>query len=335
MHEDLIPPKSTDGYTPQQIAEWKTEYDVVTCLEDIGHEVLPLGVHADLKIIRDTIERFKPHVTFNLLEEFHGVAAYNYSVVSYLELLRRAYTGCNPRGLMLSRDKALSKKILNYHRVPVPGFAVFPMGRKVTKPKKLSYPLLVKSLLEEASFGISQASIVNSDEKLKERVEFIHQHVGTDAIAEHYIDGREFYVGIIGNRRLQVLPIWELVFENLPEGTANIATHKVKWDEGYQKKVGLRTIPAVDLSEEFTTKIQVICKRAYRNLNLSGYARMDLRMTQDGNVYVLEANPNPQLSFGEDFAESAAHVGLSYEKLLQKIIRLGISYRPMWQMREE
>lgn len=330
MHEDLLPPNALDGYTDKEIATWKTEYDVVTCLEDIGHEVLPLGVHADLNPIRDTLEEFQPHITFNLLEEFHGVAAYNYSVVSYLELLRKPYTGCNPRGLMLTRDKALTKKVLAYHRVPVPRFSVFPVGRRARKPSRLQYPLLVKSLMEEASLGIAQASIVHNDEKLAERVSFIHEHVGTDAIAEEYIDGREFYVGVIGNQRLLAYPVWELLFNNLPEGAPRIATYKVKWDLEYQKKIGLRTRAAHDVAPEKSKQIQTLCKRAYRNLGLSGYARMDLRMTPEGKVYVLEANPNPQLSFGEDFSESAAHAGTSYEVLLQKVIGLGLNYRPLW-----
>ncbi|MGI9014244.1 MAG: D-alanine--D-alanine ligase family protein [Phycisphaerales bacterium] len=335
MHEDLVPPATLVGFSDEEIAAWKTEFDVVSCLEDIGHDVRPLGVHADLQIIRDTIDDFKPHIIFNLLEEFHGVAAYNYSVVSYLELLRQPYTGCNPRGLLLARDKALSKKVLSYHRIPTPGFAVFPVGRKIHRPARLQFPLLVKSLIEEASLGIAQASIVYSDEKLSERVRFIHEHVGTDALVEHYIDGREFYVGVLGNTRLKTLPVWELHFDSLPEGAPRIATEKVKWNYAYQKKIGLRTQAVEDVDSESVKAIERLCKRTYRTLNLSGYARMDLRMDADGNVFVLEANPNPQLSFGEDFAESASHAGMSYESLLQRILSIGLSYRPLWQVRGE
>src|SRR5215475_13307533 len=230
LHSDLVRPDSLDGYTEQQINVWKTEYDVVSTLRETGHEVRPLGVQDELKAIREEIENWKPDVVFNLLEQFHGETAYDQNVASYLELLRIPYTGCNPRGLMLSRGKDLSKKLLYYHRIPVPAFAVFPMRRKVRRPARLSLPLIVKSLSEDASEGIAQASVVDSDEKLAERVEFIHQRIGTAAIAEQYIDGRELYVGVLGNDRLRVLPVWELQFGNMAEGAWRIATEKVKHD---------------------------------------------------------------------------------------------------------
>jgi len=331
MHRDLMPPPSLEGYTEREIAEWKTEYDVMTCLEDLGHEVRPVGVHDDLGVIRREIDGFSPQIVFNLLEEFHGVAAYNAAVVSYIELLRKPYTGCNPRGLLLSRDKALSKKLLAYHRIPVPKFQVYPIGRTARPAKKLAYPLLVKSLVEEASLGISQASLVHNDEKLIERVEFVHRHVGTDAIAEEYIDGRELYVGMMGNQRLTTYPIWEMHFADLPEGAPRIATAKVKWDHAYQKKIGLTTRRAENLDETTEQQIIRLCKRAYRALDLSGYSRMDLRLADDGRVYLLEANPNPHLAYGEDFAESAASVGVTYPELIQRIVNLGLRFRPLWR----
>ena len=146
-----MPPDSTKGYTEQEINEWKTEYDVVSTLRAAGHEVRPLGVHDELKPIRDEIEGFKPHVVFTLLEQFHGEVIYDQNVVSYLELMRIPYTGCNPRGLMLARGKDLSKTLVHYHRIPVPAFAVFPMNRKVKRPARLALPLIVKSLSEDAS----------------------------------------------------------------------------------------------------------------------------------------------------------------------------------------
>src|SRR5437588_9349141 len=218
VHPDLIPPESTKGFSEQEINVWKTEYDVVSTLRDAGHDVRPLGVENELKPIRDEIESWKPDVVFNLLEQFHGEAIYDQNVVSYLELLRVPYTGCNPRGLMLARGKDLSKTVVHYHRVPVPAFTVFPMHRKVKRPARLALPLIVKSVNEYASYGISQASVVDSDEKLAERVQFIHERIGTAAIAEQYIEGREIYVSIVGNERLLVLPVWELQFKNMPQG---------------------------------------------------------------------------------------------------------------------
>jgi D-alanine-D-alanine ligase len=331
VHEDLVPPESIEGLTDKEIAPWKTEYDVIATLQDMAHEVLPLGVGSDLGVLRDAIEEFKPHITFNLLEEFHGVAVYDQHVVSYLELMKRRYTGCNPRGLMLAHDKALSKKILSYHRIPVPDFAVLPMGRKVRIPRRLRFPLLVKSLTEEGSVGIALASHVEDDDQLRDRAEFIHRQLQTDAIAEQYIPGRELYVGITGNQRLEVFPVWELIFENLPEDALFIATAKVKWDESYQKKLGVKTREAKDLEPAVAQKIINLSKRAYRALNLTGYARMDFRLTPEGGIFLLEANPNPQLMYGEDFAESAEAAGLSYEALLQRILNLGMSYRAEWQ----
>ena len=218
VHPDLMPPDSTKGYSEQEINEWKTEYDVVSTLRAAGHEVRPLGVHDELKPIRDEIEGWKPHVVFTLLEQFHGEVIYDQNVASYLELMRIPYTGCNPRGLMLARGKDLSKTLVHYHRIPVPAFAVFPMRRKVRRPARLALPLIVKSLSEDASWGISQASVVDTDEKLVERVAFIHERIGTAAIAEQYIEGRELYVGVLGNERLRVLPVWELKFGNMAEG---------------------------------------------------------------------------------------------------------------------
>src|ERR1044071_2883851 len=140
MHEDLVPPDPLNG---QEVAgaEWKTEYDVVSTLRKLGHDVKPLGVKSDLGVLRSAIEDWQPQIAFNLLEEFDGVATYDQNVVAYLELLRVPYTGCNPRGLMLSRDKALSKKILTYHRIPCPDFGVFPLGRAVRRSRRLSFPL--------------------------------------------------------------------------------------------------------------------------------------------------------------------------------------------------
>jgi len=320
-----MPPERLEDGVDIEKQPWRTEYDVITTLKSMGHEVYPVGLQSDLAVIGKAREEHKPHVAFNLLEEFDGHALFDQHVVSYLELLKQSYTGCNPRGLTLAHDKALTKKILSYHRIPVPGFAVFPMGQKVLRPARLRFPLFVKSIIEEGSVGISQASVVNDDEKLAERVEFIHRTTNSHAIAEQYIEGREIYVGVIGNKRLQTYTPWELVINNLPEGSLNIATGRLKWNPDYQKKVGLVTKPA-DLSEDLQQQVALLSKRIYRHLSLSGYARMDYRLSNNGKFYLLEANPNPQIAKNEDFADSAAHCGIGYAQLLQKILTLGISY---------
>ena len=324
VHPDLIPPDSSKGYSEQEINEWKTEYDVVKTLRAAGHEVRPLGIHDELKPIRDEIDGWKPDVVVTLLEQFRGEAIYDQNVASFLELMHVPYTGCNPRGLMLARGKDLSKTLVHYHRIPVPAFVVFPKGRKVRRPPRLALPLIVKSLVEDGSYGISQASVVDSDEKLNERVGFNHERVGTAAIAEQYIEGREIYVGVIGNDRLRVLPVWELTFGNMAEGDWPIATEKVKHDTGYQERRRILHGPAKDLAPELVARIQRTAKRIYRTLDLDGYARIDFRLSAAGVPYFLEANPNPEIAESEEFAAAAKHVGIKYPDLLQRILALGM-----------
>jgi D-alanine-D-alanine ligase len=324
VHPDLIPPDSTKGFSEQQINEWKTEYDVVTTLRAAGHEIRPLGVHDELKPIRDEIEDWKPDVVLTLLEQFHGEAIYDQNVASFLELMRIPYTGCNPRGLMLARGKGLSKTLVHYHRIPVPAFAIFPMRRKVQRPARLALPLIVKSLSEHGSYGISQASVVDTDEKLAERVGFIHERIGTPAIAEQYIEGRELYVGVLGNDRLRVLPVWELEFGNMAQGARAIATEKVKHDPDYQERRGILHGPAKDLGPELNARIQRMAKRIYRTLELDGYARIDFRLSAEGITYFLEANPNPEIAESQEFAAAARYDGIAYPDLLHRILALGI-----------
>jgi len=327
MHDYMVPPDDTSGHNLATV-EWKTEFDVASTLEDIGHEVRKLGVKDDLGLIRQTVDDFKPHIAFNLMEAFHEVGVFDMNVVSYLELLRLPYTGCNPRGMVLSRDKALSKKLMGYHRIPVPEFAVFKRGLAIKRPQRLKFPVIVKSLTQEASIGISQASVVEDEAKLRERVQFIHESVRTDAIAERFIDGRELYVGVMGNERLQVFPVWEINLSKMPDGAHRIATDRVKWNVEYQKKHGIKTSAATDLSNGLAEQIQRVAKRVYRALEMSGYARMDLRLDAAGNFFVMEANANPQLAFGEDFAESAERADLTYEDLLQRILNFGLRWQP-------
>ena len=326
MHHYLVPPADAAEHD-LATANWKTEHDVLETLKELEHDVQPLGVKDDLAGIRQANDEFKPHIAFNLLEAFHEVGTFDQNVVSYLELLRLPYTGCNPRGLILARDKALSKKLLAYHRVPVPDFTVVALGRRPKLPRKLRFPLIVKSVFFESSAGISQASIVENEDQLARRVTFIHESLGTAAIVEQFIDGRELYVGVIGNERLDVFPVWEMSFANMPENRWRIATERVKWSTRYQKTHGIMTDAAV-LDGATVERISNIAKRTYRALDLSGYARIDLRLDEEGRPYVLEANPNPNLAYGEDFAESAEKTGVSYEALLDRIIRLGLRWEP-------
>ncbi len=332
--EGGVPPESIKGYSDKEILDFKTEYDVVQTLKSVGHEIEVLGVSSDLGVIRRKINSFRPNITFNLLEEFHGVSVYDQHVASYLELMKQAYTGCNPRGLLIGHDKALSKKILTYHRIKTPRFAVFRMGKKIVAPKNLKYPMIVKSLVEHGSYGLSQSSFVTNEKSLVERVQYLHEQLSTHAMAEEYIDGRELYLSILGNRRLQTLPVQELVFGDLREEAPRIATYKVKWDWAYQKKLGIDLKTVKDIPETVTKRINKLGKRVYRALSLSGYARVDLRMTEEGELYVLEANPNADVAEDEEMCSSFVATGGDYAGLLQRIITLGLNYEAEWRLVE-
>jgi len=323
MHRDLVPPDTLDGIEDYTLLPWRTEYDVIATLESLHHEVTPLGLYDDLGVLHKAVQDRKPDVVFNMIEEFGGDPMLDQNVVSYLEMMRVPYTGCKPLGLMLARDKAMSKKLVSYHKIHVPHFQVFPRGRKVRRVRSLRFPIFVKSLIEEASLGISLQSIVENDEGLAERVGFIHEKIETDAIAEEFIAGREIYVGIMGNRRLTVFPPWELGIKKRTGDKPIIATRKVKFDQAYQRKMGVFS-RAAKLSPELRDQVQRIGKRAFRILNQRGYARMDFRLTEDNKLYFLEANPNPQLAYGEDFAESAHKAGVKYPDLIERILRLGL-----------
>jgi D-alanine-D-alanine ligase len=334
VNEALIPPDDLHGLAEDQIEACRTEYNVLSTLANSGHEVRVLGIGDKIGELRRVIRDWRPAITFNLLEEFSGIATYDHYVVTYLELMRQAYTGCNPRGMMLSRDKVLTKQILAWHRIATPRFHVFPWGRAYREPRELSFPLFVKSATDDASLGIAQASVVHDRERLRERVEFIHAQAQSDALVEQYIEGRELYVGVIGNDRLTTFPVWELDFGTLAGEQSGIATRKVKWDRAYQRRHGIRTGQARDLPPGAEARIVQLARRVYRALHMSGYARMDMRMRADGSVFVLEANANPNLTYGEDFAESGEVAGLGYPRLLERIVQLGLNYHPEWRMFE-
>jgi D-alanine-D-alanine ligase len=331
VHATLVPPDTLEGHSEKEIEEWRTEYDVVSTLKKAGHEVRCLGISDSVEELRSVITEWKPEMVFNLLEEFDGIVTYDQHVVAFLELLRQPYTGCNPRGLLLSRDKPLCKQLLSFHRIPSPQFAVFRRGLKLRLPRKIKYPLFVKSTTEDASLGISQASIVTDKAHLIERIGFVHDQVQSDALVEEYIEGRELYVGVMGNDRLTRLPIWEMVFGSVADSGAGIATRRVKWDKKYQKRHGITTHEAQDLPPAVVARLDKLSRRIYRCLGLSGCARLDYRVTAEGQIYVLEANPNPNLAADEDFAQSALAAGVSYPDLLEKLLTLGAGYQAEWR----
>jgi len=324
LHPSLMPPDTLDGLTEQQWYECKTEYDVVSTLRELGHDVRVLPLSDELDSLRALIAEWKPHIAWNLLEEFHGRQDLDWPIAGLLDLMQLPYTGCGPRGLMLARDKAMSKKLLAYDGIRVPRFAVFPIGRRIERPRDLGFPLIVKSLVQEASLGISQKSIVDSDEKLRERVAFIHRNNRTDAIAEEYIAGRELNVGILGNTKIEVLPVWELQFREMAPGAKWIATANVKHNRAYQRKHSIYQGHADDLSDGLREHIESTTKQIARILDLDGFSRIDYRLDANGNLYFLEANPNPDVARTEEFASAARKAGIGYPDLIRKIVDLGM-----------
>ncbi len=328
VHATLVPPEDLEDYDDERMPKYQTEFDVKHALLRLGHEVRVLGAYDDLTPIREAIEEWRPHIVFNLLEEFAGNPAFDYYVASFLEMMNIPYTGCNPRGLLLARDKALSKILLAHHHIKVPDFVVFPRGRAIRKTRRWRYPMIVKSLLQEGSVGIAQASLVNRDDQLRKRVRLIHELTHGDAIAEQYIEGRELYVTVIGNTRLQVLPFREITFPRNGNGTPiRVATHRVKWDYEYRDRWGIDYRFAHNLPKGMAERIGTLCKRAFRILDLNGYARFDLRITPEQEIYLLEANPNPAIAEFEDSAFSAHKAGLPYDQLIQRLLTLGLRYK--------
>lgn len=324
---DAIAPTTIDQDLSAELAtpEWRTEADVLRALRTLGHTVEHLAIFDDLDLLRRKIESFAPDVIFNLADQFKNNRAFDQNIVSYLELHGVPFTGCGSTALTLCKNKAISKKILGYHGIRVPDFATVARGDRPVRPKRLKFPILVKPLNEEASLGIAQASFVETDEQFNERVQFIHDSIGADAIAEEYIEGRELYVSVLGDRRLEVFPIRELVFRKVPPDEPKIATFKAKWDEAYRKDWGLENRFAEGLDPAVVRATQRTCRRIYRLLTIDAYARIDLRLTPSGEPVFIEANPNPVLAADEDFAESAVATGLTYPKLIARIVRLGLA----------
>lgn len=319
------PPADQDFSRELKTDDWAAEAHVLAALQKLGHEVRTIGVYDEPGPIIDEIKTHPPDVVVNLTEHFNDRSAYDRNVAGLLEMLDVPYTGSTPTGLTLCKNKGMAKEILAYHKIRVPAFAIFPPGAAIRKPKQLVFPLFIKPLKEEGSYGISQDSFVESDEAFEERVQFIHERMNQEALAEEYIEGRELYVSVLGNNRLQVFPIREVIFSEVPEGRPRFSTFKAKWDDAYRKRWGIRNIYAESLQNGMAQRIAKICKKVYRALRIRGYGRIDLRVTPDGGIVILEANPNPNLDRDDEFAQSAIKAGFTYERLIQRILTLAHS----------
>ena len=315
-------PPDRDYSEELKLPDWQTEAHVVAALRELEFPFELLGVYDDTSVFQKKIESFKPDVIFNLVERFKNSAAHEADIAAFLRLTGVPFTGCGATAITLCKNKGLAKQILSHHRIRVPQFVILPFKKKVHRPKRLTFPIFVKPLKEEASVGISQASLVENDDQFHERVEFLHETLKQDVIAEQFITGREIYVGIIGDDRLEVFPFREMVFSRVDDEDPKIATYKAKWDETYRKKWGIKNKFADDLSPALEDKIKKLSKRIYRALGIRGAARLDLRLTPEGEVFFIEANPNPMLAKDEDFALAAQKAGLSYPELIRRLINL-------------
>ncbi len=310
-------------FSPQELKEQEdkpTEADVLACLQHLGHEVDTLAVFDDVACILEKLKTFAPEVVFNLTESFHSNRAHEPNIPALLELMRVKYTGARPDGLMLCKDKALAKKVLAYHRVRVPHFVISTEQRPLKRLRRFVYPAFVKPVGEESSDGIAKASFAKSEEEALERARFIHEKFHCDALIEEYIEGRELYLSVMGNRKLTVFPPREIFFHDVPEDTPKFATFKAKWDDTYRKKWGIQNGPAKELPAGVEEKLARLARKVYRVLKIRGFGRVDVRLTQAGEVVVIEANPNPSLACEDDFAQAAAAAGLPYDALIQKIL---------------
>jgi len=326
VHSSLTPPENLHPDDPR-IDNFRTEYDVKTTLKALGHTVMVIGSHDDLTPIHTALTEWKPDIVFNLLEEFSGNPCLDHYVVSYLEMMGIPYTGCNPRGLMLARDKVLSNILLAHDHIHTPEFKLFPIGQAIKPIDNKLYPLVVKSRSHEGSIAISQASYVTNSQQLRQRVELIHAKTGDDAIAEQYIEGRELYITLIGNARLTALPFRELFFGDTEPSTPYLATYKTKWDPAFRQRRQIKFDFATKLTPTLEKKITQTCKQACRILGLNGYMRFDIRLNAAGQVFILDANANPGIASDEDSSHSAARAGLDYPAFIQRLIELGIRAR--------
>jgi D-alanine-D-alanine ligase len=230
------------------------------------------------------------------------------------------YTGARPEGLMLCKDKALAKKLLAYHRVRVPHFVISPQQRPLKRLRRFIYPAFVKPVGEESSDGISKASFAKSEEEALERARFVHEKFKCDALIEEYIEGRELYLSVMGNRKLNVFPPREIFFNEVPADEPKFATFKAKWDDAYRKKWGIHNGAASELPAGLEEKLARLARKVYRVLKIRGLGRIDVRLTAAGEIAIIEANPNPSLAREDDFAQAASAAGLEYDVLIQKIL---------------
>lgn len=319
------PPENQDYSEYIKDEAWESERAVFEALKTLEYEPILMGVFDNIYQVILDLRAIKPDLVFNMCEAFSNRRDYEPQMAGILDLLGIPYTGTKPLGLSLCKDKNLSKKILAHHRIRIPRWVTSFKNRPLKKLHRFWYPAFVKPTREEASQGISRDSLVENEKDCLERVRFLHERFDSDVIIEEFISGREFYVSVMGHKRTQVLPIRELCYHEFPEDMPKFATFKAKWDDEYRKKWGIRSEFARPLSDQNADEIRKVAKKSFEILSLSGFARFDMRLSEAGEVVLIEANPNPSLAPSDDFAQSAEKSGLSYVQTIEKILALAIS----------
>jgi D-alanine-D-alanine ligase len=297
--------------------------EIFDALGKLGHEPSYLVVDGrDQSLL--SVARCNADLIFNLTESYAGDDTKDMHLAAFLELLDKPYTGADPHALYLAQDKSLAKKVFHFHKIKTPFFAVSYKGR-TDHSHDIEFPLIVKPLSEDGSIGIEAASVVNSVKELMERIDYIHEQFDSPALIEEYIEGREIYAGILGDEKPEALPLVELDLSKLPNGTPRIASADVKWEKDTDAYRKTRSHVVEDLDDKTTERIQERAIAAYQALKLRDYGRIDMRLTPKGEIYVLEANPNPWLSSGAEFAMAARKSGRTYTDLMRDIVDLAMA----------
>jgi D-alanine-D-alanine ligase len=294
--------------------------EIFDALVKLGHEpVYQVLDGRDQSLV--AIAKADTDLVFNLTESYAGDDTMDMNIAAFLDLLGRPYTGAGPHALYLAQDKALAKKIFAFHQIRTPFFATSYKG-KLDHSHDIAFPLIVKPCSEDGSIGIDMGSVVGSVKELMERIHYIHEEFDGPALIEEYIEGRELYAAVIGNESPEVLPLIELDLSKLPEGTPKIAGKEVKWEKDTEHYRVTKSAPAEDLDEDTTQRLSETALAAYQALKLRDYGRIDMRLTPKGEVYVIEANPNPWLASGAEFHMAARKAGRTYAQLISEIVDL-------------
>jgi D-alanine-D-alanine ligase len=315
----------TNGKAPlvRTLDKKEVEEEVVDALTKLGHEPTLHELDGSLKSLH-AIPKLDCDIVFNLSESFAGNDTADYNIAAYLELIGKPFTGSGSHGLMLAQDKSVAKKIFAFHGIATPVFARSFRGR-LAFSHELHFPVIVKPMREDGSIGIEFNAVVSSIKELMERIDWLHEQFDSPILIEEYVEGREMYVGVLGNENAEALPVIELDLSKLPEGTPKIAAAEVKWAKGTKAYRDTKSVIATDLSEETAALLQTTAVSAYQALELRDYGRVDMRLKPDGTVAVIEVNPNPWLASRAELAQAARRAGRTYNQLIEEIVGLAMN----------